>query len=83
MCACSAGRYADSAALCAMQVRGFRGERWWTWVALLVLSATIVLCNAATILFNHIMPRAPPSPHAPCSRTWDENRSCFSVSVLG
>ena len=42
-----------------MQVRGFRGERWWTWVALLVLSATIVLFNAATVLFNHIMPRAP------------------------
>ena len=42
------------------QVRGFRGERWWAWVALGVLSATILWFNALTVLFNHIMPRALP-----------------------
>lgn len=41
------------------QVRGFRGERWWSWVAIAVLTGTIILFNALTILFHHIMPRKP------------------------
>ncbi|EIE25913.1 ATP-binding cassette transporter [Coccomyxa subellipsoidea C-169] len=37
-------------------VRGFRGERWWSWVAIGVLTGSIILFNGFTILFHQIMP---------------------------
>ena len=41
----------------AVQIRGFRGERWWVWVGMAVLLSGIVLLNLATALLNRIMPR--------------------------
>ena len=40
-----------------MQIRGFRGERWWVWVGMAVLLSGIILLNLATALLNRIMPR--------------------------
>ena len=45
-----------------MKVRGFRGERWWVWVAMAVLASGIVILNILTAVLNHIMPREAPSP---------------------
>ena len=40
-----------------MQIRGFRGERWWVWVGMAVLAAGIIILNFVTAVLNHIMPR--------------------------
>jgi len=45
-----------------MKVRGFRGERWWVWVAMAVLASGIVILNILTAVLNHIMPRKAPLP---------------------
>lgn len=45
-----------------MKVRGFRGERWWVWVAMAVLASGIVILNILTAVLNHIMPRKAPFP---------------------
>ena len=44
----------------AVQIRGFRGERWWVWVGMAVLLSGIILLNLATALLNRIMPRKHP-----------------------
>ena len=45
-----------------LQVRGFRGERWWVWVAMAVLASGIVILNILTAVLNHIMPSERPQP---------------------
>lgn len=42
-------------------MRGFRGERWWVWVAMAVLAAGIIILNILTAVLNHVMPRENPS----------------------
>lgn len=43
-------------------MRGFRGERWWVWVAMAVLASGIVILNILTAVLNHIMPSERPQP---------------------
>jgi hypothetical protein len=43
-----------------LQVRGFKGGRWWVWVAMAVLASGIVILNVLTAVLNHIMPRERP-----------------------